>query len=71
MLILLLGIKCDLSDVRKVFPKEIQKFVKAKNLIDCYETSAKSGMIVKDSVKFLVQYIFNHNKEIAQLHSIY
>lgn len=69
--ILLLGTKCDLADVREVSEKEIQKFVKERQLIGYFETSAKSGINIDNSVKFLVQYIFDHNKGIAQLRNAY
>ena len=69
--VLLLGTKCDLADVREVFPDDIQKFVEDKNLIGYFETSSKSGINIEESVKFLVQYIFDHNKGITQIRSIY
>ena len=71
MPILLLGTKNDLADVREVFPQDIQKFVEDNNLIGYFETSAKTGAEIEDSVKFLVQYIFDHNKGITQLRTIY
>ena len=69
--ILLLGTKCDLADVREVYPEDINKFVEDYNLIGYFETSSKSGVNIDESVKFLVQYIFNHNKGITQLRSLY
>ena len=69
--ILLLGTKCDLADVREVFPEDIQNFVEEKNLIGYCETSAKSGINIEDSVKRLVQHIFDHNKGITKLRSMY
>ena len=69
--ILLLGTKCDLADVREVFPEDIQNFVQEKNLIGYFETSSKLGINIETSVKFLVQYIFDHNKGITKQRSMY
>jgi Ras-related protein Rab-11A len=69
--ILLLGTKCDLADVREVFPEDINNFVEKYNLIGYFETSSKTGINVDESVKFLVQYIFDNNKGITQLRSMY
>jgi Ras-related protein Rab-11A len=69
--ILLLGTKCDLADVREVYPEDINKFIEKHNLIGYFETSSKTGINIDESVKFLVQYIFNHNKGITQLRSMY
>jgi Ras-related protein Rab-11A len=68
--VLLLGTKCDLADVREVFPEDIQKFVDEKHLIGYYETSAKSGINIENSIKQLVQYIFDHNKGFTKLRNM-
>lgn len=68
--ILLLGTKCDLAEVREVFPEDIENFVADENLIGYYETSAKTGLNVEESLKHLVQHIFNHNRGIPLWKSI-
>lgn len=69
--ILLLGTKCDLADVREVYSEDINKFVEFYNLIGYFETSSKRGINIDESVKYLVQYIFNNNKGITQLRGMY
>lgn len=69
--ILLLGTKSDLADVRAVFPEEIQDFVKKMGFIGYFETSAKTGANIVESIRFLVQYIFDHNKGITQIRNVY
>ena len=69
--ILLLGTKSDLADVREVYTEDIDKFVQDYNLIGYFETSSKSGENIDESVQFLIQYIFDQNKGITQLRSMY
>jgi small GTP-binding protein len=69
--ILLLGTKSDLAEVREVFSDDINRFVKDYDLVGYFETSSKSGINIKESIKFLVQYIFDQNKGITQLRGTY
>ncbi|XP_040579576.2 LOW QUALITY PROTEIN: uncharacterized protein [Lepeophtheirus salmonis] len=59
---LLLANKCDLRD-RKVSIEEIENFTKKHDFIGWTETSAKNDLMVKDSVKFLVDVMLKQHDE--------
>jgi small GTP-binding protein len=56
--VILIGTKADLDVARMVEEKEILEFVKTKDLIGYYETSAKSGLNIDKTIETLVEYIF-------------
>ncbi|XP_014277502.1 ras-related protein Rab-7L1 [Halyomorpha halys] len=56
---MLLANKCDLQD-RKVHQADIESFHKENNFIGWTETSAKEGLMVNDSMKFLIEVMMQH-----------
>uniref|UniRef100_A0A0A9WN32 Ras-related protein Rab n=1 Tax=Lygus hesperus TaxID=30085 RepID=A0A0A9WN32_LYGHE len=56
---MLLANKCDLQD-RKIDMVEIEKFHKDNNFIGWTETSAKEGLMVNDSMRFLVEVMMQN-----------
>ncbi|MHA1819597.1 MAG: Rab family GTPase [Promethearchaeota archaeon] len=62
--ILLLGNKSDLKDLIEIKQSEIDDYVKKQNLVGYFQTSAKTGENVNESVEMLVKYIYETDKGI-------
>uniref|UniRef100_A0A1B6CQM7 Ras-related protein Rab n=1 Tax=Clastoptera arizonana TaxID=38151 RepID=A0A1B6CQM7_9HEMI len=56
---MLLANKCDLNN-RQIDQMEIETFYKQHNFIGWTETSSKEGLMVNDSMRFLVDVIMKH-----------
>ncbi|XP_014257485.2 ras-related protein Rab-7L1-like [Cimex lectularius] len=61
---MLLANKCDLED-RRVEQLDIESFHKQHNFIGWTETSAKEGLMVNESMRFLVEVIMQHESAIT------
>jgi Ras-related protein Rab-7L1 len=60
---ILLANKCDLQQ-REVSPSEIESFCRENNFIGWTETSAKEGLMVEESMRFLLENVMDNYRNM-------